>query len=64
MAVLLIALTSGCGLRLQTSSYCEIAAPMYFDTDKTVEWLAAHDRGLLVDVLVNNETWERVCHKV
>jgi len=58
MAVLSTALVSGC---VSADSYCDIAAPMYFDTDNTVSWLLQNDRSLLVDIIVHNETTRRIC---
>ena len=51
---------SGCA-SLTTDSYCDIASPLYFDTDETVSWLLRNDRTLLVDIIVHNETTKRIC---
>jgi hypothetical protein len=34
---------------------------MLFDSQRTVDWLVVNDRDLLVDVIVHNETQERIC---
>ena len=57
---LLTGLTSGCATPA-TDSYCDVAVPMYFDTDETVSWLLRKDRTLLVDIIVHNETNRRIC---
>ena len=62
-STLFVVLLSGCA-RLTTDSYCDIASEMYFDTDRTVSWLLANDRSLLVDIIVHNETTRRVCGRL
>lgn len=52
-------LVSGCGIR--TDGYCDIASPLIMDSQRTVSWLVNNDRGLLVSVLVHNETNDRLC---
>ena len=59
ISIALLAL-AGCA-RLTTDSYCDIASPLYFDTDETVSWLLRNDRTLLVDIIVHNETNRRIC---
>jgi len=56
--ILLIGLMSGCA---KSDGYCDIASPLYFDTDETVSWLLRNDRTLLVDITVHNETTKRIC---
>lgn len=58
--VCLTALLAGCGMT--TNSYCDIASPLLFDSQKTVDWLLQHDRALLVDIIVHNEQNKRICH--
>ena len=53
-------LISGCA-RITGDTYCDIASPLYFDSEATPEWLLKHDRDLLVDIVVHNETNERLC---
>ena len=56
---LLTGLVSGC---VKTSdSYCDIASPLYFDSQQTVTWLAENDRSLLTDVVIHNEQVTRIC---
>jgi hypothetical protein len=57
----LTALVSGCGTTISGDSYCDIASPLLFDSQRTVDWLVANDRALLVDVIVHNETNDRIC---
>ena len=61
MLVCLTALLSGCGMTISSDSYCDIAGPLLFDSQKTVDWLLSNDRTLLVDVIVHNETQDRIC---
>ena len=58
---LLTVLVSGCGIRMGSDSYCDITKPLMFDGQKTVDWLLNNDKKLLVDVIVHNETNERIC---
>ena len=59
MALLAVPL-AGCA-RITGDTYCDIASPLYFDSEATPEWLLKHDRDLLVDIVVHNETNERLC---
>lgn len=43
------------------SSYCDIASPIYFDTDDTVIWLSQNDSTLLRDIIIWNQTWAALC---
>jgi hypothetical protein len=56
----LSALVAGCAAT-NGGSYCDIASPLYFDTDETVIWLSQHDRPLLRDIIIGNETWAALC---
>lgn len=56
---LLTGLVSGCVKA--TDSYCDIASPLYFDSQQTVTWLAENDRSLLTDVVIHNEQVTRIC---
>lgn len=51
---------SGCG-KLTVNSYCDIASPHYFKSEATIDALMEIDRDLLVDTVVHNETYERLC---
>jgi hypothetical protein len=44
-----------------SDSYCDITKPLMFDSQRTVDWLVENDRTLLMDVIVHNETNERIC---
>ena len=57
----LTALLSGCGATISGDSYCDITSPLYFDSQKTVDWLLRNDRALLVEVVTHNETNARLC---
>lgn len=52
------ALLSGCE-KPTNGDFCDIAAPMYFDTDATVDWLAYNDPALLRALVAYNETAAR-----
>jgi len=56
---LLTVLLSGCVTR--SDSYCDLARPLLFDRQASVDWLLTNDRELLKDILVHNETQERIC---
>ena len=56
---LLTALASGCVK--SNDSYCDIASKLYFDSQRTVDWLAENDRSLLTDVVIHNEQVTRIC---
>jgi len=59
--ILLIALLGGCGATISGDSYCDITRPVLFGGQHTVDWLMKNDRALVVDLLVANETFERIC---
>ena len=59
-AALLIVPLAGCA-KVGANSYCDIASPLYFESMKTAEWLMENDRKLLTDIVINNETHERLC---
>ena len=44
-----------------SGDYCDIAKPIYFGNADTINWLLGHDRDLLVDTVVHNETHARLC---
>jgi hypothetical protein len=54
------ALLAGCAAS-NGGSYCDIASPIYFDTDDTVIWLSQNDASLLRSVILGNETWAALC---
>lgn len=53
-------LISGCA-KITSDSYCDVAFPMYFEDQETIRSLEEHDYELMVDVLVHNETYEKLC---
>ena len=59
--ILLTALLGGCGAKISGDPYCDLTRPLLFDGKDTVTYLLKHDRNLLVDILVQNETSSRVC---
>ena len=58
---LLIVLLSGCVEKISGDTYCDLTRPLLFDGEDTVTYLLKHDRILFVDILVSNETRDRVC---
>lgn len=56
----LTVLLAGCGMTV--NSYCDIASPLLFDSQKTVDWLLRNDRALLVEIIVHNEQNTRICY--
>ena len=57
--IFLILPAAGCVTR--SDSYCDLARPLLFDRQASVDWLLTNDRELLNDILVHNETQERIC---
>jgi hypothetical protein len=55
-------LASGCGVRISSDSYCDIAGPLYFNDSRSVVWLSENDIDLLRDIIVANETWDALCN--
>lgn len=51
---------SGCA-KITADSYCDVAAPILFGSDATVDYLMGKDQPFLIDVIVHNETHERLC---
>jgi len=58
--VLLTGLLAGCARTLD-GDYCDIAVPHLLGGEATIKWLVANDRQLLVDTIIHNETYERLC---
>ena len=61
MMILPLVFLSGCGATIAGDTYCDIASPLYFDSMRTAEWLMENDRKLLTDIVINNETHEKLC---
>lgn len=61
MLALAAVLLAGCETVVQIDTYCDIATPQLFGSEQTIEWLLKNDRDLLVDVIVHNETIDRLC---
>jgi hypothetical protein len=55
-----VALLSGCAT-ITGGSYCDLAKPHMFKSEGTVDMLMQHDRQLLTDTIVHNETHARIC---
>lgn len=53
------ALLGGCVA--PSGNYCDIARPIYFERQGTVDWLLDHDRQVLSEITVHNEQVERLC---
>ena len=58
---MLIVLIAGCGAKISGDTYCDLTRPLLFDGKDTVTYMLKHDRILFVDILVANETRQRVC---
>ena len=54
-------LLSGCAQTPTSGNYCDLARPLQFSSQQTIDTLMAQDRGLLVGIVVNNETWDQFC---
>lgn len=55
--VLLTGLLSGC----LGNTECDWTRPIPFGSQQSIDWLLQNDRNLLTDVVVHNETRERIC---
>ena len=52
---------AGCAQTPTNGNYCDLAKPLQFESQQTIDTLMAQDRGLLVGIVVNNETWDQFC---
>lgn len=52
-----IALVSGC----ENPEYCDIAKPMFFGSDDTIEYLLREDQQLLRAIVTHNEVRSALC---
>lgn len=59
MTVSLTALLAGCAK--PSGNYCDIARPIYFNSQSTLDWLLENDRDLVVGIVANNDTHEALC---
>lgn len=57
--ILSTVLASGCAKT--SGSYCDIASPLYFDSDEVVTFLAENDDKLLREIVIANEQWAELC---
>lgn len=60
MLGLLVAPLAGCVK--PTGNYCDIARPIYFSSQSTIDWLLKNDRDLVVGIVSNNDTHEALCN--
>lgn len=58
MSILLIVPAAGCGV---VTTECDWTRTIPFGSQQTVDWLLENDRNLLADVVIHNETKERLC---
>lgn len=56
----LLALVAGCA-RITSDTYCDVASPILFGSDATVDYLLRADQPLVVDILIHNETHKKLC---
>lgn len=59
MTLCATALLAGC--ETPSGDYCDIAKPIYFESQQTVDWLLDNDRQALTEITVHNEQMERLC---
>ena len=55
-------LASGCA-KISGDTYCDLTSPIMFDGDEIVAYLVKSDPQLLKDVIIHNETHEKVCSR-
>ena len=48
-------LLSGCVATSPSGDFCDIARPIYFNSEEVVDWLLANDETLLRDLVSHNE---------
>jgi hypothetical protein len=53
-------LVSGCA-KISGDTYCDLTSPLIFDSDEVVDYLIESDTKLLRDIIIHNETHEKVC---
>ena len=61
MLILPLALLAGCAQ--PATNYCLISSPLLFEDEGVVAFLLEHDKALLQDVVVHNETYAKICRK-
>ena len=44
-----------------SGDYCDLTRPKYFESAATVDWLDENDRGLLAQIVVDNEVYREFC---
>jgi hypothetical protein len=49
------------GCAVTTGNYCDIAEPLYFHQDSSVQMLIEQDRELLRNIVTHNEQWSALC---
>lgn len=54
------ALTSGCA-QTTSGNYCDIASPLYFESEEVVKYLSHNDSILLREIVIHNETQRKLC---
>jgi hypothetical protein len=54
MTLCALAVLSGC-VTASSGDFCDIARPIYFDSENVVNWLSEHDSALLRDIVAHNE---------
>ena len=54
LTIFAAALLFGC-VTANSGDFCDIARPIYFDSENVVSWLSEHDSALLRDIVAHNE---------
>lgn len=60
MSSLLVVPLAGCGA-ITSGSYCDVAEPIYFESDEVVDSVMGVSRDLVQDVVTHNEIYSRLC---
>lgn len=58
--ILPLVLVTGCATT-PSGDYCDLTRPKYFESAATVDWLDENDRGLLAQIVVDNEVYREFC---
>ena len=59
--ILLTGLAAGCAQTTTSGDYCDIASPLYFESQEVVNYLLHNDSILLREIVIANETWAKLC---
>ena len=59
--ILPLVLLSGCGATIAGDTYCDLSRSIMFGEQSVIDDLAVSDPQLLRQIVIHNETYERLC---